>query len=100
MAHLEDANHYRVYDKDEYRALRLGNEDTAIQYAIECGADKVTFCFVRFDFETDCSEILSLEWLKEQPEVPPILPKFINEHKSEAFNIMLELKRNQQLGRV
>ena len=96
MAHLDHTYHYRVYDGEEV-PLCLINEDTALQYAVECTAKKVTFYFVVTEHETDCSEALALKWLKEQPEVPPILPKFINEHKSEAFNIMLELKRNQQL---
>lgn len=97
MAHLDNTDHYRVYDGDEYRALRVSQHDTAVEYAIECNAEKITAYSVELDSETDFSWAASLYWLKEQPEVPAILPDFIKQHLPPEA---IEAKRKQQLGRV
>ena len=97
MAHLDNTDHYRVYDGDGYRALRVKHHDTAIDYAIECNAEKITAYAVESGRETDYSWAAGLYWLDAQPEVPAILPDFIKRHLPPEA---IEEKRNQQLGRV
>jgi len=96
MAHLDNTYHYRVYDGED-KPLRLENADTAFEYAVENNAEKVVSIARAVGLEMDVSWVLALKWLKEQPEVPAILPDFIKRHLPPEA---IELKRNQQLGRV
>jgi len=96
MAHLDNTDHYRVYDGED-KPLKLEHADTALMCAIDCTAQRVFAFSYKNQAEIDISESLALKWLKGHPEVPAILPDFIKRHiPPEA----IEQKRKQQLGRV
>ena len=93
MAHLDNTDHYRVYDGED-RPLKFGHAETAFDYVIENNAERVTIFNHRLSSEDDLSEFFATTWLKNQPEVPAILPDFIKRHLPPEA---IEAKRNQQL---